>query len=65
LPARRRQLEGYEFYDMYEAANQIGGDYFDYVLLPDGKMRLFSATCRKRNAAALLMAKLSATSAIR
>lgn len=61
LPDAPPQLEGYEFYDMYEAANQIGGDYFDYVLLPDGKMAIvLGDVAGKGMPAALLMAKLSA-----
>ncbi len=31
LPESRPDVEGYEFYDFYRPANQVGGDYFDYL----------------------------------
>ena len=39
LPATpRRILPGYEFFEFYEPANKLGGDYFDYVELPGGRL---------------------------
>ena len=38
LPAAPPVLPGYEFFDFYEPANQIGGDYFDYIPLGEGKL---------------------------
>ena len=61
LPERRPDLPGYEFYDYYQPADQVGGDYFDYVELPDGKLAITVADVVGHGvAAALLMAKLSA-----
>ena len=60
LPNSRPDLEGYEFYDYYQAANHIGGDYFDYVRLPNGRLAVLVADVVGHGiAAALLMAKLS------
>jgi hypothetical protein len=34
------QLEGYEFAAWNQPADQTGGDYYDWQLLPDGKVVL-------------------------
>jgi serine phosphatase RsbU (regulator of sigma subunit) len=61
LPAAPPQVEGYEFFDFYEPANQVGGDYFDYVWLPGGRLAVAVADVSGKGiSAALLMAKLSA-----
>ena len=61
LPDRRPELPGYEFFDYYQPMDQIGGDYFDYILLPDGRVAIIVADVVGHGvAAALLMAKLSA-----
>jgi serine phosphatase RsbU (regulator of sigma subunit) len=61
LPDKRPDLAGYEFYDYYQPAEQIGGDYFDYIPLPDGRLAVVVADVVGHGvAAALLMAKLSA-----
>ena len=61
LPMRRPEIKHYEFYDYYRAANHIGGDYYDYVLLPDGRLAVIVADVVGHGvAAAMLMAKLSA-----
>jgi serine phosphatase RsbU (regulator of sigma subunit) len=61
LPQVRPKPEGYQFYDFYRPANQIGGDYYDYVTLPDGRLAVVVADVVGHGvAAALLMAKLSA-----
>ena len=39
LPDSRPDVAGYEFFDFYRPANQVGGDYFDYLRLPDGRSR--------------------------
>jgi len=36
LPKSRPKVPGYVFGDYYEAALRVGGDYFDYIPLPDG-----------------------------
>lgn len=61
LPEARPKLPGYEFFDYYQPAQQIGGDYFDYIPLPDGRVAIVVADVVGHGvAAALLMAKLSA-----
>jgi sigma-B regulation protein RsbU (phosphoserine phosphatase) len=61
LPDSRPDVAGYEFFDFYRPANQVGGDYFDYLRLPDGRVAVIVAdVVGKGVAAALLMAKLSA-----
>lgn len=61
LPDRRPLTPGYDFYDFYQAADQIGGDYFDYIELPDGRLAIVVADVVGHGiAAALLMAKVSA-----
>ncbi len=34
LPSAPPILEDYFFFDFYESANQVGGDYYDYIELP-------------------------------
>jgi phosphoserine phosphatase RsbU/P len=61
LPDTRPDVTGYEFFDFYRPANQVGGDYFDYLRLADGRLGVVVAdVVGKGVAAALLMAKLSA-----
>ena len=48
LPQRLPEVPGYLFFAHYNAALTIGGDYYDFIPYPDGKL------------AALLMAKFSA-----
>lgn len=61
LPHGSPQFAGYEFFDFYEPANQVGGDYFDYIRLPHNRLAIVVADVSgKGMPAALLMAKLSA-----
>lgn len=61
LPDRRPEIPGYEFFDFYQPADQVGGDYYDYITLPDGRVAVVVADVVGHGvAAALLMAKLSA-----
>lgn len=61
LPKRRPDSDEYQFSDFYRAANKIGGDYYDYVELPDGRLATIVADVSGHGvAAALLMVKLSA-----
>ncbi len=61
LPAAPPELEGYGFFDFYDPANQLGGDYFDYVPLPDGRLAVVLADVSGKGiAAALLVGRLSA-----
>ena len=62
LPSRRPEIAGYQFSDYYRPANQVGGDYFDYLTLDDGRRTaiLVADVVGHGIAAALLVAKLSA-----
>ncbi|QDU26511.1 Phosphoserine phosphatase RsbP [Anatilimnocola aggregata] len=61
LPTSKPALTGYSFFDYYNPAEQIGGDYFDYIPLQDGREAIVVADVVGHGvAAALLMAKLSA-----
>lgn len=61
LPDHTPDIPGYDFFDYYEPAEQVGGDYFDYLPLPDGRLAVVVADVVGHGvAAALLMAKLSA-----
>ena len=61
LPMHPPKLDGYDFYDFYQPANHVGGDYYDYIKLPDGRLAIVVADVVGHGvAAALMMAKLSA-----
>jgi serine phosphatase RsbU (regulator of sigma subunit) len=70
LPDRRPELPGYEFWDYYEPARYVGGDYFDYLPLahadtegdrsPRRWLVAIGDVAGKGMPAALLMARLSA-----
>lgn len=61
LPEKPPRITGYEFYDYYQAANEVGGDYYDYIDLPEGRVAVIVADVVGHGvAAAMLMAKLSA-----
>jgi serine phosphatase RsbU (regulator of sigma subunit)/pSer/pThr/pTyr-binding forkhead associated (FHA) protein len=61
LPDQKPDIPGYRFYDYYQPADKIGGDYYDYIPLPDGRLAIIVADVVGHGvAAALLMAKLSA-----
>ena len=61
LPLRLLEVPGYEFFTHYESAYEIGGDYYDFIQLPNGRVAiLLGDVAGKGVVAALLMAKLSA-----
>ncbi|MCA9127275.1 MAG: SpoIIE family protein phosphatase [Planctomycetales bacterium] len=61
LPVRPWIVEGYSFYHFYDPAEHVGGDYFDYIGLADGRLAVVTADVSGHGvAAAMLMAKLSA-----
>lgn len=60
LPQSFPILAGYEFYAHYTAARTVGGDYYDFIPLRDGKLAvLLGDVSGKGVPAALLMARLS------
>jgi len=61
LPSKPPQVPGYFFFDYYQAARQVGGDYFDYVPLPGGRYAVIVGDVAGKGVpAALMMARLSA-----
>jgi len=61
LPMSPPVIEGYEFFDYYQPARYLGGDYYDFIPLPGGKIAVaLGDVSGKGISAALLMAKLSA-----
>src|SRR5206468_12601998 len=61
LPQRLPEVPGYQFYAQYKSALIIGGDYYDFIPLPGGRVGvLLGDVAGKGVPAALLMAKLSA-----
>jgi serine phosphatase RsbU (regulator of sigma subunit) len=61
LPKQSPALAGYSFYHYYDPMEEIGGDYFDYIPLQDGRVAIVVADVVGHGVpAALLMAKLSA-----
>jgi serine phosphatase RsbU (regulator of sigma subunit) len=60
LPSAPPQVPGYEFFDYYDAASQVGGDFFDYVALPGSRLAVVLADVSgKGMPAALVVARLS------
>jgi phosphoserine phosphatase RsbU/P len=60
LPSKPPQVPGYFFFDYYQAARQVGGDYFDYVALPGGRYAVIVGDVAGKGVpAALMMARLS------
>ncbi|GAA4423273.1 MULTISPECIES: SpoIIE family protein phosphatase [Bremerella] len=61
LPSEEPKLDRYQFYHYYLAANSVGGDYYDYIPLPDGGTAILVGDVVGHGiAASLMMAKLSA-----
>jgi phosphoserine phosphatase RsbU/P len=61
LPSTAPHIAGYDFFEFYEPANQLGGDYYDYVELPGDRLAVVVADVSGKGiSASLLMAKLSA-----
>jgi serine phosphatase RsbU (regulator of sigma subunit) len=62
LPLRILEVPGYEFLAHYESAYEVGGDYYDFILIPHGRVAiLLGDVAGKGVVAALLMAKPSAS----
>jgi serine phosphatase RsbU (regulator of sigma subunit) len=61
LPSKPPQVPGYFFFDYYQAARQVGVDYYDYVPLPGGRYAVIVGDVAGKGVpAALIMARLSA-----
>jgi serine phosphatase RsbU (regulator of sigma subunit) len=60
LPSAAPSVPGFHFFQHYQAAYEVGGDYYDYVLLPDDRFAaVVGDVAGKGVSAAILMAKLS------
>lgn len=60
LPEEMPQVEGFQFFSFYEAAWQVGGDYYEFVPLAGGRWAVIVADAAGKGvSAALLMAKLA------
>ncbi len=61
LPKKPPQAAGYDFFAHYEPAQEVGGDYYDFIPLPGGRMGIMIGDVAGKGVpAALLMAKISA-----
>jgi sigma-B regulation protein RsbU (phosphoserine phosphatase) len=60
LPKEFPQVPGYEFFASYDSALAVGGDYYDAMLLDDGKVCLsFGDVAGKGVPASLVMSRIS------
>ncbi len=60
LPQSLPKIAGYDFFAYYHATYEVGGDYYDFVPLPEGKLGIaLGDVSGKGVAAALMMAKFS------
>lgn len=60
LPKRLPQIPGFEFFAHYESAQEVGGDYYDFIPMPNGNLGvMLGDVAGKGVPAALLMAKVS------
>jgi sigma-B regulation protein RsbU (phosphoserine phosphatase) len=60
LPKKFPQVAGYEFYAHYESALEVGGDYYDFIPLPNNRLGIMIGDVAGKGVpAALLMAKVS------
>jgi len=61
LPERPPELPGYQFFNHYASALEVGGDYFDFIPLAQQRLAItLGDVAGKSVPAAILMAKLSA-----
>lgn len=62
LPDASPDIEGWDFAHSYRTANEVGGDYYDFQRLPDGRLALLMGDASGHGiAAGLLMAISNAT----
>jgi phosphoserine phosphatase RsbU/P len=60
LPEAYPNCDGFEFFAYYNAAYDVGGDYYDFIELPNDRLALVVADAAGKGvSAALMMAKLS------
>jgi serine phosphatase RsbU (regulator of sigma subunit)/pSer/pThr/pTyr-binding forkhead associated (FHA) protein len=60
LPKRPPVIAGYQFCDVYHPAEQVGGDYYDFIYLPGDRLAVVVADVSGKGfSAALLMARFA------
>ncbi len=60
LPTELPKVDGYQFYASYDAAKAVGGDMYDFFVLPEGKICLsFGDVAGKGVPGALIMSRMS------
>ena len=60
LPSKAPNVPGYHFFQHYESAYQVGGDYYDYIALPGERFAaVVGDVAGKGVSAAIMMATLS------
>ena len=60
LPTSLPEVDGYEFFHIYKPMDVIGGDFYDYIPLPDGRQAVLVADVSGHGiSGALVTAKLS------
>lgn len=60
LPKHFPKIAGYNFWAFYEAAGAVGGDFYDFVRLPNGRLGVILGDVSGKGVpAALMMAKAS------
>lgn len=60
LPEAYPDREGFEFFAYYRAAYEVGGDYYDFIALPQDRLALVMADAAGKGvSAALVVAKLA------
>ena len=62
LPNVAPAIEGYEFAFSYRSANTVGGDYYDFLPLADGRVALVSADASGHGMASALLMAIANTS---
>jgi len=60
LPQQLPSVEGYDFADWYRTAQEVGGDFYDFISLADGRLGIaVGDVSGKGITAALMMAKMT------
>jgi serine phosphatase RsbU (regulator of sigma subunit) len=55
LPAGPPKLEGYDFSAAYRAAREVGGDFYDFISIPDGRLGIVVGDVMGKGMPAALM----------
>lgn len=58
LPSTPPALDGFEFFNFYAPARDVGGDLYDYIPLPDGRLAVVVADVSGKGVAAALVSTI-------